>query len=55
MATWQEVLRKNFTSVEALSDFLELGPQGRKKLDLKPKFPLNLPYRLAAKIKKILP
>jgi len=49
---WQELLRQNFTSIEALAAFLELDREQCAPLLKKPKFPLNLPFRLAEKIKK---
>ena len=49
---WRHVLRKNFTNWIALADFLELNEEQRKSIVYRPKFPLNLPYRLAEKIVK---
>ncbi|MBI3901300.1 MAG: EF-P beta-lysylation protein EpmB, partial [Chlamydiia bacterium] len=49
---WRKVQRRTFTNLEALSDFLELSPDLREKLLSTPRFPLNLPYRLAEKIEK---
>jgi EF-P beta-lysylation protein EpmB len=49
---WRRVQRDNFTNIEQLLDFLELEAANRLKIDYSPKFPLNLPKRLAAKIKK---
>jgi len=49
---WRKIQRQNFTRLEPLSDFLELSAENRKKLLDKPRFPLNLPVRLAEKIKK---
>jgi EF-P beta-lysylation protein EpmB len=49
---WRAILKTNFTSVEALADFLELPPSAREELLLAPAFRLNLPRRLAAKIPK---
>jgi EF-P beta-lysylation protein EpmB len=51
-ALWKQILRSNFTRWEALADFLELNPQQRKIILQKPRFPLNLPLRLAEKIVK---
>lgn len=50
--SWQLILRDNFTKIEKLSDFLELSIEDRANLDISPKFTLNLPKRLASKIKK---
>ena len=49
---WKKILRKNFTNIELLSDFLCLDETTKAFLLKKPKFPLNLPVRLAEKIKK---
>ncbi len=49
---WKKILRQNFTSWEKLSDFLELSVHQREQIYAKPKFILNLPFRLASKIKK---
>jgi EF-P beta-lysylation protein EpmB len=49
---WRKIQRQNFTRLEPLSDFLELSAENRKKLLDKPRFPLNLPVRLAEKIQK---
>ncbi|MBS3903510.1 MAG: KamA family radical SAM protein [Anaplasmataceae bacterium] len=52
MVHWKEVLRKNFTQWEPLCDYLELDEAARPHILKKSIFPLNLPYRLASKIKK---
>jgi EF-P beta-lysylation protein EpmB len=49
---WKQVLRKNFVHWEKLSDFLELTPEQRTHIEPQPKFALNLPLRLAEKIRK---
>jgi EF-P beta-lysylation protein EpmB len=49
---WNEIFRLNFTRWDALADFLELTPEQRKQLLTAPKFPLNLPLRLAQKVTK---
>jgi len=49
---WRKVLRDNFTHWEKLADFLELDEEFRSKILKHPSFPLNLPRRLANKIKK---
>lgn len=50
--TWQQIQQKNFTSIEKLIDFLKLDEEKKKRVLLKSSFPLNLPLRLAKKIKK---
>lgn len=45
-------MRKNFTNLDLLSKFLELDEVQRRKLVSHPRFILNLPFRLAEKIKK---
>jgi EF-P beta-lysylation protein EpmB len=49
---WRLVQRNNFTRIESLLDFLELSQDLRNKVLTRPRFILNLPLRLAAKIKK---
>lgn len=49
---WKTILRKNFTSISALADFLELSFEQRSQLIQNPNFPLNLPLRLAQKMAK---
>ncbi len=49
---WRQVQRENFTRFEHLADFLELSDPLRKKILQRPRFSLNLPKRLAAKIEK---
>lgn len=49
---WRQVQRENFTSLDKLADFLELDAAGRANLCPSPRFVLNLPRRLASKIKK---
>lgn len=51
-AIWKQILKKNFTSLAKLADFLLLSEEMRKRLLTTPHFPLNLPYRLAEKIVK---
>ena len=51
-AAWRSILRKNFTRVELLADFLELTSCQREQLILKPEFPLQVPLRLAQKMAK---
>lgn len=50
--TWRDLLRKNFVQWEKLADFLELDKEQRERILKKTDFPLNLPLRLARKIKK---
>src|SRR5689334_7037536 len=52
LKTWQEILRKNFIDAETLFQFLELDERAKAKLYASPKFPLNVPYRLAQKMGK---
>ncbi len=49
---WRQILRKNFVDIAKLADFLELDPLQRECLVARPRFVLNLPMRLAAKIAK---
>ncbi len=49
---WRQIQRKNFYYWEELADFLELSPDLRKEVLPHPRFVLNLPRRLAEKIKK---
>ncbi len=49
---WKSILRKNFTCVESLCDFLALDAEKRTHVLASPRFILNLPERLAAKIAK---
>lgn len=48
---WREILRKNFTQLDAIADFLELTPPQRLQL-VRTRFSLNLPLRLAQKMAK---
>jgi EF-P beta-lysylation protein EpmB len=52
IALWREIQRENFTRIPPLLDFLELSEIHRKKILSSPRFPLNLPRRLAGKIGK---
>lgn len=52
VSLWRLILKKNFTRVESLADFLELNEEQRAQLVLKPKFPLQVPLRLAEKMMK---
>ena len=49
---WRQVQRNNFTKIELLLDYLQLSDPLREKILLRPRFVLNLPERLAAKIEK---
>jgi EF-P beta-lysylation protein EpmB len=49
---WRQIQRENFTALEPLFHFLELSLNKRSQIFYDPKFILNLPRRLAAKIKK---
>lgn len=49
---WRQILRQNFTRWDKLADFLELTPDQRTFINEHPRFPLNLPLRLAQKIAK---
>jgi EF-P beta-lysylation protein EpmB len=52
VSLWRSILKKNFTRVESLADFLELNQEQRARLIFKPKFPLQVPLRLAEKMMK---
>lgn len=52
MSVWKEIQKLNFTNVEKLCHFLELDAAKREKILAHPRFALNLPLRLAQKIKK---
>ncbi len=52
IAEWRLILRQNFTQWTKLADFLELDPSQRTHILRAPHFPLNLPLRLAKKIRK---
>ncbi|HRD56049.1 MAG TPA: EF-P beta-lysylation protein EpmB [Parachlamydiaceae bacterium] len=49
---WRKILRQNFTNTEKLTVFLCLDEKNQEKILRKQKFSLNLPLRLAQKIKK---
>jgi EF-P beta-lysylation protein EpmB len=49
---WREIQRHNFTRIDKLLDFLEMSDPLRAQIWQKPRFPLNLPLRLAHKITK---
>ena len=52
IALWRRIQRENFTRIPPLLDYLELSEDHRKGILSSPRFPLNLPRRLAAKIAK---
>ena len=52
MLSWRSIQRQNFTDWKKLFEFLELEPSSIQKIDTNPRFTLNLPMRLANKIKK---
>lgn len=49
---WRAVQRQNFTRIDDLLNFLEMSAELRAGVWQKPRFPLNLPLRLARKITK---
>ncbi|CRX38997.1 KamA family radical SAM protein [Estrella lausannensis] len=51
-SSWQSILRTNFTSVDELAAYLQLGEEDRAQLLAKSPFTLNVPERLAAKMAK---
>lgn len=52
IALWRQLLRQNFTDWNLLADFLELDAAQRARIVVKPCFPLNMPLRLAQKVRK---
>ncbi|MEI8125022.1 MAG: KamA family radical SAM protein [Parachlamydiaceae bacterium] len=52
MPQWKKILQCNFTRVDKLADFLELSDWQKTQLLVKPRFVLNIPLRLAAKMTK---
>lgn len=49
---WKQILKQNFTKLDALAEFLQLSDQQRGQLLSKPRFPLNVPLRIAQKMLK---
>lgn len=49
---WKQALRRNFVDITKLADYLLLTPEQRIDFLHRPRFVLNLPLRLAEKIKK---
>ncbi|MBA2367782.1 MAG: KamA family radical SAM protein [Candidatus Protochlamydia sp.] len=52
LPAWKLILRKNFTRLETLVDYLELSPEQCDELLNRPNFALNVPLRLAQKMAK---
>jgi len=52
MLPWRQIQRQNFTCWKRLAEFLQLDPAYFPNILKDSKFPLNLPLRLAHKIKK---
>jgi len=50
--SWQSIQLDNFTSRDKLIEFLNLDDEKKQRILKTPDFKLNLPYRLAEKIKK---
>ncbi len=50
--SWRTILRKNFTRIDALADFLELNEKQRNQLIVRSDFPVHVPFRLAKKMAK---
>jgi EF-P beta-lysylation protein EpmB len=49
---WRRVQLTNFTNWQKLADFLQLSEIQRQSIDPAPNFPLNVPLRLAEKMRK---
>ncbi len=52
METWRSVQKTNFFSLSTLADFLELTPDQRVQLNQSSSFSINVPRRLASKMRK---
>ncbi len=52
ISVWRQIQKENFTRLEPLLDFLEMSDSNRLRFLSAPRFPLNLPRRLAEKIAK---
>jgi len=50
--SWRQIWRQNYYRWDILADFLELSTENRQLIYENPRFPLNLPLRLANKIAK---
>lgn len=49
---WRQIQKNNFTKIEALLDYLEMEDSLRKRVLARPRFVLNVPQRMAAKMAK---
>lgn len=49
---WSQILKTNFFHWDKLADFLCLSPEQKSAIEPKPRFRLNLPLRLASKMRK---
>lgn len=49
---WTSILKQNFRYVKDLADFLEISPEDRQHLLERPTFAIQVPFRLAQKMKK---
>ena len=49
---WRQIQRENFTSIQELSEFLELSEEHQSRIAKSSRFALNLPRRLARKMAK---
>lgn len=52
LPAWRLLQRKNFANIKALADYLELSEEQRGRLVQNPRFPLQVPLRLAEKMEK---
>ena len=52
MNPWKSILKDNFTRIDALLDYLEFSSENRQLVMPRSRFVLNLPRRIAAKMKK---
>lgn len=52
ISSWKQILKSNYTSFDALADFLELSQEQQESCLPKSKFILNVPRRLAEKMEK---
>lgn len=51
-SSWQECVRQSFKSAEALVEFLQLSCELKNRVEMRPRFPLLVPRRLADKMTK---
>lgn len=49
---WRQILRQNLTRIEQLTHLLELNDEQAQQFLARPRFAINIPLRLAQKIKK---